>query len=446
MTGNCHVRFLEGWEMATSPRLLDFCSCERVLNPALNGKPVIVLSNNDGVVVARTKEAKALGIGWDPFHLIQRLIKEHDVRYFSSNYPFYKEMSGRVMHILSGFTPKLEHYSVDEAFLDLTGMENRDSQARHIKQTIQQWTGIPVSIGIGKTRTLAKVANRLAKKSKKAEGVLDLSDSPYLDLALSRTSVADIWGVGRRWSEKMEQIGIKTALELKNTPDHILMKRFNSVVLMRTVYELRGVSCVPAIAPVVSKSIMSSLSFGGYVETLTDMKQAIAMHATQAAQKMRGEGLTARGVYVFIKTNKYREYGPQYSNSIKLALPYSTDLTSELIQAAMDGLEHIFRAGYLYSKAGVMFYDLCPADEIQVSLLNPYDREQVTGLMAAVDILNTRYGPGTLRYGAEGFNKRWKMRQNHLSDKGGMTSNLSQFQQMKPVNEFGMSLQVIRAL
>ena len=423
-----------------------FCSCERVLNPALNGKPVIVLSNNDGVVVARSKEAKALGIGWDPFHLIQRLIKEHDVRYFSSNYPFYKEMSGRVMHTLSSFTPKLEHYSVDEAFLDLTGIENRDAYARHIKQTLYQWTGIPVSIGIGTTRTLAKVANRLAKKSQKAQGVLDLADSPYLDLALSRTPVADIWGIGRRWAKRMEPIGIKTALDLKNTPDTILMKHFNSAVLMRTVYELRGVSCLPAIEPVVSKTIMSSMSFGGYVETLIEMKQAIAMHTTQAAQKMRSEGLTARGVYVFIKTNKYREQGGQYSNSIKLALPYSTDLTSELIQTAIDGLEQIFRDGYLYNKAGVMLYDLCPANEIQVSLLNPYDRERVTDLMGAVDSLNARYGPGTLRYGAEGFNKRWKMRQNHLSDQGGMASNLSQFQQMKPVNELGMSLQVVKTL
>lgn len=423
-----------------------FCSCERVLNPSLNGKPVIVLSNNDGIVVARSKEAKALGIDWNPFYKIRELVQRHNVKYFSSNYPFYKEMSGRVMHTLGSFAPKVEHYSIDEAFLDLTGIQNPDAYARQIKQTLQQWTGIPVSIGIAQTRTLAKVANRLAKKSLKAQGVLDLSYSPYLDLALSRTSVSDIWGIGRRWGRKMEEVGIKTALDLKNAPDSLLMKRFNNVVLMRTVYELRGVSCVPPIVPVVSKSIMSSLSFGAYVETLTELKQAITMHTTQAAQKMRREGLTARGVYVFIKTNKYREQGQQYSNGMHLTLPYSTDLTSELIRWAMEALEQIYREGYLYNKSGVMLCDLSPANEMQVSLLDPYDRERTTELMGALDRINLRYGSGTLRYGAEGFSKRWKMRQEHISNKVSTVKGLSPFQQMTSVNELGMSLQVVKTL
>ena len=423
-----------------------FCSCERLIDPSLNGKPVIVLSNNDGVVVARSNEAKALGISWDPFYKIQGLIKAYDVKFFSSNYALYKEISGRVMTTLSEFTPRIEHYSIDEAFLHLDGIPNRDQYGREIRQRVLQWTGIPVSVGIARTRTLAKVANRLAKKSKKAQGVLDLTDSPYLEVALERTPVEELWGIGRRWGEKMQQSGIQSALQLRNADDAFLMKRFNNVVLMRTVYELRGISCVADIAPVVSKTIMSSLTFGRYVETLSELRQAIAMHCSQAAQKMRSEGLAARGVYVFLKTNKYRELGPQYSNGYKIGLPFATDNTSELIAWATEALDVIFRDGYLYNKAGAMMYDLVPASELQISLLDPYDRPRIEHLMTALDSLNGRYGPGTLRYGTEGFNKNWKMQQQYLSDNGKGAGSLSSFQTMKPVCELGMSLPVIKTL
>lgn len=422
-----------------------FVSCERVLDPSLNGKPVIVLSSNDGVVISRSNEAKAIGIDWDAFHLIRDLIRKHNVRYFSSNFGFYREMSGRVMETLAQFSPRVEHYSIDEAFLELSGINDLDAYGRHIQQTIRQWTGIPVSIGIAKTRTLAKVANRLAKKSLKAKGVLDLSDSQYLDLALSQTDITSIWGIGHRWGSKLKARGITTALQLRNSDDTWLWKHFNNTGLMRTVFELRGVSCVPAIAHVMSKTILSSQSFGRYVETPQELRQSIAMHVSHAAQKMRSEGLQARSVSVFIRTNKHRENSPQYSNDIRLLLPMPTDNTGELIAWAISGLNDIFRKGYLYNKAGALLSELVPAAETQQNLFQRQDKDRTERLMYALDALNHQFGLGTLRYGAEGFNKAWRMRQNYLSDYG-TSRRMSDYQKIRPVCELGAALPAVWSL
>jgi DNA polymerase V len=406
-----------------------FCSCERLIDPSLKGKPVIVLSNNDGVVVSRTKEAKALGISWDPLFKIRGLIEHHDVKCFSSNYALYKEMSGRVMQTLSEFTPKLEHYSIDEAFLNLEGIPNRATYVREIRSTVLQWTGIPVSIGVGATRTLAKIANRIAKHSDKAAGVLDLTQSPYLDIALKRVSVRDVWGIGRRC----------------DVDDAFLIRRFNSAVLLRTVNELRGISCIPDIVPVMSKSLLSSLTFGRYVETFEELRQAVAMHTSQAAQKMRSEGLAAKGISVFIQTNPRRE-GPQYGNSAQIELLVPTDNSSELIKYAIEALLQIYREDYLYNKAGAVLYDLVPASEMQISLLNPYDAGRLDPLMRILDDINNRFGSGTLRYGAKGMTKSWRVQRNFLSDNGKASRTISNYQGMKPVCEFGMSLPVIKTM
>ncbi|MEM0951403.1 MAG: Y-family DNA polymerase [Cyanobacteria bacterium P01_H01_bin.74] len=412
-----------------------FVSCERVINPALNNRPVVVLSNNDGIIVSRSKEAKALGIAWEPFFKIKHLVKQHNIQYFSSNFALYKAFSSRVMATLKQFTDGFECYSIDEAFLNLDGISDLTGYGWTIKNTVFQWTGIPVSIGIAHTRTLAKVANRLAKKSRKANGVLDLTQPKYIDMALAQTDVTDIWGVGQRWGQKLHQKGIKTALDLKNAPDSFLKKQFNTVILMRTVYELRGISCMPDIRPALSKSIRSSLSFGTPVQDFRNVSQSVVMHASRAAQKMRSEGLTAKGLCVFMKTNRYRK-GPQYRNNIAIPLPYSTDNTAALIHWALRGAEQIFKTGYDYNKSGVVLYDLQPAEALQTSLLNPHERTQESRLMEALDRINANYGPGTLRYGAEGFNQPWSVNRNYLSGGKRTKQPKALFQQTNPLCQF----------
>jgi DNA polymerase V len=337
-----------------------FVSCERILNPSLKGRPVIVLSNNDGMVVARSKEAKALGIMWDAYHLIRDKIRYHDIQVFSSNYPLYAEMSGRVMSVLKSFAPRVEVYSCDEAFLDLTGIENLDAYGQLIRDTVQQYCGIPVSIGIARTKTLAKLANKLAKSSPKVKnGVLNLVDSPYIDEALKRVAAADVWGVGRRWSETLRCNAILTAYDLSRADERWLMKRFN-VVLTRTALELRGVFCLPLLLePPISKSIMSSMSFGKLVEDFESLRQVISTYAAESAAKMRREGLACSSVLVFLETNRFMDE-PQYNPSVRVPLPYATDNTTEIIGAAMAGLKTMFQEGYRYNKGGAMVEGLIP--------------------------------------------------------------------------------------
>jgi DNA polymerase V len=423
-----------------------FCSCERLLNPSLKGKPVIVLSNNDGMVVARSNEAKALGISWDAFHLIRDKIRYHDIQVFSSNYPLYAEISGRIMTILKEFAPRLEIYSCDEAFLELTGIDNLEAYGQMIRDTVLQYCGVPVSIGMARTKTLAKLANRIAKKSPKVtSGVLSLVDSPYLDEALKRVDAKDVWGVGRRWAERLRGNAILTAYDLAQTDPEWILKKFN-VILTRTALELRGQFCLPLqLSPPISKSIMSSMSFGKLVEDFESLRQVISTYAAESAAKMRRENLACRAVLVFLETNRFIDE-PQYYPSLKLQLPYPTDHTAEIIQTALAGLDNIFREGYRYNKGGVMLDGLIPAGERQTSLLDPHDREKVASLMQTLDQLNTLYGPGTLRYGSQGFrHASWQMRQNHLSSNNNQ-GLMTEHQQVKRICELGQSTALIRAL
>lgn len=393
-----------------------FVSCERVLNPSLKGKPVIVLSNNDGMVVARSNEAKALGIKWDAYHLIKGAILAHNIKVFSSNYPLYSEFSGRVMSILKDFAPIMEVYSCDEAFLDLTGIDNLDAYGRLIRAKVMQYTGIPVSIGIARTKTLAKIANRLAKRSPKIKtGVLCLVDSPYLDIALQHVEIQNVWGVGRRWADKLKGCGIHTAYDLAQADHRWILKRFN-VVLTRTALELQGKFCLPLqLAQPVSKSIMSSMSFGKLISDFESLRQVISTYAAGSAAKIRNEGLACHGVSVFLETNRFLDE-PQYTPWFHLPLCYATDNTSEIIQAAIIALDSIYKPSYRYNKGGVLLDGLIPTSERQANVFDPWGREESARLMAALDTINQLYGPGTLRYGAQGFKGRpWKMRQNHLS-------------------------------
>lgn len=423
-----------------------FVSCERLLNPSLKGKPVIVLSNNDGMVVARSNEAKALGIQWDAYHLIKDKIRYYDIQVYSSNYPLYSEISGRVMAILKQFASRMEVYSCDEAFLDFTGIDNLDAYGQMIRETVLQQCGIPVSIGIAKTKTLAKLGNRIAKKSPKVKnGVLNLVDSPYLDEALKRVEAKDVWGVGRRWAERLRGHSILTAYDLAHIDPKWLLKTFN-VVLTRTALELRGQFCLALqLEPPISKSIMHSMSFGKLVEDYASLRQVISTYAAESSAKMRREQLACGSVHVFLQTNRFIQE-PQYFPGITLPLPYPTDHAAEIIQIALSALDAIFQSGYRYNKGGVMLGQLIPASERQTSLLDPYNRDKVARLMQALNGINQQFGPGALRYGSQGFRKAtWQMRQNHLSSQNNQ-GLMTEHQQVKRICELGQSTALIRAL
>lgn len=424
-----------------------FCSCERLINPSLKGKPVIVLSNNDGMVVARSKEAKEIGISWDAYHLIRDKIRYYNVQVFSSNYPLYSEISGRVMTVLKEFAPLVEIYSCDEAFLDLTGEKDLEAYGRLIRETVLQYCGIPVSIGIAETKTLAKLANRIAKKSPKIRsGVLNLVGSPYQDEALKRVNVEHIWGVGRRWSKRLNSYGIITAYDLANTDINWVLKHFN-VILARTTLELQGQFCLPLqLAPPISKTIVSSMSFGKLITEYDSIKQAISTYAAESAAKMRRERLSCRIVHVYLETNRFMDE-PQYNPWVKIPLSYETQDTGEIIHTALIGLDSIFEPGYRYQKGGVMVDGLVPSGERQASLLDFTDRERSNRLMQALDNVNSIYGPGTLRYGSQGMrNSAYRMRQNHLSTQTKHSTRMSDFQDLKKICELGQSTPLFKSL
>lgn len=393
-----------------------YVSCERIFNPRLNGKPVIVLSNNDGCVIARSNEAKALGIKMGvPFHQIKTLVHHENVTLFSPNFSLYGDMSNRVMATLASFTPNLEIYSVDEAFMTLIGAEDVDAYARHIRKTVLQRLKLPVSIGIASTKTLAKVANHIAKMHSKTGGVVHLSHPDWVEGALRLTPVEEVWGVGRKISKKLKAKGIRTALDLSRAEDHWLLKHF-SVVLLRTVYELRETPCIALeVGYSPKKSLMTSRSFGTQIRHLRGMEEAVASYAARGAEKLREEGLVAKSLMVFIQTNPFRPWETQYAPSTVLSLPVATQCTTELIRYALQGLRAIFQEGYGYHKAGVMMLELVPASDIQTNLLDTRDRSRWNNLMQVLDRVNRHYGSGSLRAASEGFGPRWKMRQEHRS-------------------------------
>ncbi|MFH1372965.1 MAG: Y-family DNA polymerase [bacterium] len=394
-----------------------YASCERVFNPGLHGRPVVVLSNNDGCIVARSGEAKVLGIGMgQPFFKCRDIIEKHNVHVFSSNYALYGNMSGRVMTTLAQFTPEMEIYSIDEAFLDLNGCDrlhghdNLTEYARTIRATVIRWTGIPVSIGIARTKTLAKIANRLAKRSVKANGVLDLVDSPYMTRVLEKVHVGDVWGIGRRSTKWLVGRGIDNARQLRDIDDRVIRKRMG-VVGLRLVYELRGISCLSLeTCPPPRKGIISSRSFGRQIESLEELQEAVAAYITNAATKLRKQNLAARLLTVFLTTNPYSKSDGQYNNSIAIHLPRATNNTAELLHHAGRGMEKIFRQGFRYKKAGVMLDDLIPAGQVQATLFGDGDAGRNKKLMATVDSVNDRIGSGALRYAVQGSTQPWRGR------------------------------------
>lgn len=388
-----------------------YASCERVFDPRLKNRPIVVLSNNDGCIVARSNEVKALDIPMGvPFFEQQALIKKHKVVVFSSNYQLYGDMSQRVMDSLRLFAPDMEVYSIDEAFLRLDHLQPRDlyDYCKTIRAKVFQWTGIPVSIGIGPTKVLAKVANRVAKKQTD-NGVFDIRSQQTQDEILKTLEVKKIWGIARRWSERLGRMGIETASELRDASPVIIRKHL-SVVGERLVRELRGHSCIDLEDVQPRKNILSSKSFGNLLTEKEPMAEALANYAARACEKLRKQNSRAQGVHVFIQTNGFRETDRQYSNAITCTLTVPTSDTRLIIETAKSCLNRIYKPGYRYKKIGVMLLDLIPASLEQKHLFADSDPRPSDHLMGVVDRINRDHGPDTVFFGAQGVNREWKMR------------------------------------
>ena len=392
-----------------------YASCERMFAPHLIGKPVVVLSNNDGCIIARSNEAKALGIGMGmAYFKSKQILKKHDVAVFSSNYALYGDLSNRVMTVLATFAPRIEVYSIDEAFLDFQGFDrwDMDTYGREICDTTEQWTGIPVSIGFGATKTLAKRANRLSKKTPGMNGVFDFSSCDNPDALLSNVAVGDIWGVGRRWADRLQKEGVNTAFDLQQCDPAMIKQRFN-VVLARTVQELRGVSCIELEEVQADRQqVLCSRSFGVRVTDFKDMRHAVTHFMTRASEKLRKQNLLANVLSVHVSTSPFDDNNEYYSNSSTSRLVAPTNDSRELIRLAQRLLKSIYVAGHSYQRAGVMLSDLVSQRNLQQDLFNPSDGvERSDALMNVLDTINSQMGNGTLSFAGEGFGGGWRMKQ-----------------------------------
>lgn len=412
---------------SSSPRLFAlvdcnnfYASCEKLFRPDLANKPVVVLSNNDGCIVARSQEAKALGIRMgEPEFKVRKFLKEHNVEVFSSNYALYGDISNRVMSVLEDMCPHMEQYSIDEAFLGLEGalIPNLPEFCRQIRAIVLQWTGITVSVGIGSTKTLAKIANHIAKKNPCFDGVYSLHrPEKQIERVLSKVPVGDIWGIGRRQREKLLAAGIYTALDLKEADDIWLRKNL-TITGWHTALELRGIPCIDLEqAPPARKSIVSSRSFGTRVHDFSSLAEAVATFTARAAERLRGYGLLTRGIAVHIRTSRHA--GEQYEQTAQCPLSSPTADTGILLRAARGCLESIFVEGYAYAKAGIMLHDLSPKTGQQGNLLTLDSKTDGRSepLMGALDRINARYGRGSLKYGAQGPSEAiWHMQQSRRS-------------------------------
>ncbi len=394
-----------------------YASCERVFNPSLNGKPVVVMSNNDGCAVARSEEAKKyVGMG-APIFKCMDLVRQHNIQLFSSNYTLYADMSQRVQDVLSQFTPNIEPYSIDESFLLLNGFNHIDTNeyGQEIRNKVLKWTGIPVSVGIGPTKTLAKIANKLAKKNKMCQGVLDITNHPRTDDFLKSIEVDDIWGIGGQYTKLLKRNGIKTALDLRDANETWIRKKM-TVQGLRTVLELRGISCIELEEAVSDKKeIVNSRSFSKDVDNYQEVSEAIASYATRAAEKLRIQNSICGHISVWIRTNGFKTEDPQYSNSISCKLPEPTAYTPLLVKYALHLLKKIYRKGYKYKKAGVILMDIVPAQNIQFNLFTNINHSKNQMLMDAVDKINSSWGSEMIRTGASGYKRQWSMKRSHIT-------------------------------
>lgn len=393
-----------------------YVSCERVFNPRLEGVPVGVLSNNDGCFVARSAELKALGVKMGQPHFeVRDLCRRHDVRVLSSNYALYGDLSARVTDCLRGFAPTLENYSIDESFLDMTGLTgNLAGIGSDIRRTVRRWTGIPVCIGIAPSKTMAKLANHAAKKALRDDtGVCDLSDPGDREAILAAVPVEEVWGVGRRSAEKLHRLNVHTAADLRDL-DPRLARQVLTVVGERLVYELRGIACMSLdLEPSPRRTVAVTRSFGEPITEWEQMREAVAAYVTRAGEKLRMEDLAAEAIQVFMHTSPFRP-GPAYSNAVTMELQPATNDTFSLIAAATAGARRIWRDGFQMSKAGVILSGLVPVGRVQPDLLQAADRARSARLMAALDSVNSRMGRNTLVPAAT-VGRAWRMRQERRS-------------------------------
>jgi len=392
-----------------------YVSCERLFNPKIRNKPVVVLSNNDGCIISRSNEAKALGIKMgEPYFKEKDIIVKNDVQVFSSNYSLYGDISRRVMRTLRRFNSDIEIYSIDEAFLDLSSFpdEEVENVGHEIRSIVLKWTGIPTSIGIAKTKTLSKVANHIAKKKK--SGVVSLIGINDIDPILEKVDINDVWGIGKQLTKFYHQNGIYNAKQLKNKSNTWIKKNSN-VLSSRTAMELRGVSCINLeTTSSKRKSCVVSRSFGKRIENFQELKEAVANYSLNASEKIRSESLITKSITIFVRTSPFQSRYGFYSNSKTIDFPIATNNSIEIVKAAVSGLESIFKNGYRYQKAGVMLSHLSNSNNGK-NLFSSKKDEKINNLMKSIDNTNYRYGRSTLSLASAGIQKKWNMRKEYSS-------------------------------
>ena len=392
-----------------------YVSCERLFNPKIRKKPVVVLSNNDGCIISRSDEAKALGIKMgEPYFKAKDIIIKNNVNVFSSNYSLYGDLSRRVMRTLKRFNSDIEIYSIDEAFMDLSNFSDKEVEevGKEIRSTVLKWTGIPTSIGIAKTKTLSKVANHIAKKTK--VGVTSLIGIENLDPILEKVEINDVWGVGRQLTKFYQKNGIYNAKQLKNK-SNTWIKKCSNVLSSRTAMELRGIPCIELEKTTSKrKSCVVSRSFGKRVENFQELKEAVASYCLNASEKLRSENLVAKALTVFVRTSPFQRSFGYYSNSKTIDFPVATNNSIETVKTAISILQDIYKNGYRYQKAGVMFSGLSNEDN-KNNLFACEKDEKINRLMRSIDKTNYRFGRSTLSVASAGIRKKWFMKREHSS-------------------------------
>ncbi|MBV4520867.1 translesion error-prone DNA polymerase V subunit UmuC [Pseudomonas sp. SWRI74] len=393
-----------------------YASCERVFRPDLAKVPIVVLSNNDGCVIARSYDAKPFVKMGEPYFQIKDKLKQHGIVPFSSNYALYGDMSERVMTLIESLVPAVEVYSIDEAFVDLTGIGNLDPLGRQIRAKVLRCTGIPVGVGIAHTKTLAKLANHTAKRLQaQTGGVVNITEPAKRDWVLRNTDVSEVWGVGRKMKLHLDGMGIKSAMDLAKTDPWTLRKKF-SVVIEKTARELAGTPCLELDEPDPPKQeICCSRMFGKRLRELPPIKEAVATYMMRASEKLRAQGSLCRKIRVSIRTGMFNPEEAKYANGVVVDLPYPTDDVRLLTKMAVDALDHIFRPGFSYSKAEVILLNLCQPGEYTEDFFAASQPGASTKLMGVLDEINQRWGRGTLRSASVPTNPEWGMRREMMS-------------------------------
>ncbi len=396
-----------------------YASCERVFRPELRNKPIVVLSNNDGCVIARSNEAKALGIPMGaPAFEYQKIFTDHQVEVFSANFELYGDMSNRVMSILAEYTPEIEIYSIDEAFLKFEGFQhfNLKDYGIEIHQKVLKWTGIPISIGIAPTKALSKIANRIAKKFPEQTQSVHIIDNEEKRIkALKWTSIEDVWGIGYQYSKKLNKLGIKTAYDFTLMQDEDVLKLM-TIVGLRLKKDLQGLPTFDLEYPEPKKSIATTRTFEQLYTNYEDLRERVITFAVLCAEKLRKQKSCCQAMTVFVRTNKFREDLPQYRKSIDIQLPFATQSGIELGSFASQALKLIYQPGYGYKKAGVIVHDFCPENHIQQNLFENANPKHIH-LMKAIDIINAKHGQQKIRLASQDLNRVWKMKQQKRSNR-----------------------------